>query len=65
MTPGERLYDIELIKSARAEAKRVAPRSRRVAHVLTQCADRLTALSAEAVIEQPAPPQPASTPDRT
>lgn len=58
MTPGERQYDVKLIKSARSAAKLVAKRSQKIALIINQLCDRLDALSSAAQIET----QPASTP---
>lgn len=71
MTPGERQYDIKLIKSMHDMAQWIAPRSAKISQTLLAGAERLEALSSAAPVEQPPEIdasgnkiQPASTPDR-
>jgi hypothetical protein len=63
MTPAERAYDRDLVKSMRREAKMVEPRSKRIALTLRMAADRIEKLNIEVPVAAPARP-PASTPDQ-
>jgi hypothetical protein len=60
MTPAERQYDLDLVKSMRTMARQIERRSKKIATTLRMAADRIDALSREAPIITP----PASTPDQ-
>ena len=70
MTPAERKFDQDLIKSLRVMAQNIFTRSRKISDTLKLAADRLEMLLAQAPlvptppIKQHEPAQPASTPDQ-
>jgi len=65
MTPGERKYDVDLVRAMRDMAKWVGRRSGKIALTLMQGADRIERLSNSIPVVEPLSQpelQPASTP---
>jgi hypothetical protein len=65
MTPADRQYDIDLVRSMREQARQVRKRSGKISVTLLQGADRLERLSNSMPVEPIPIPDPTQTSDPT